>query len=259
MFVDFAQVRTLSVLALGLSLAACSGSKDDTSTDVGGDGAADGGADGAADGASDGGAVDIFINGAASGITFSFKDTTPYVELPAGSYDIDIVPSGGAIGDSVFSVPGFTLADGDIWSAFAAGYVAPPMGGDQPFAVWAFKEDHAVPAGQVRVNVVHAAALGPLDPVDVWVVDDSCAPSSMLLDDFAYGAVAANVDLPSTAVNVGFDVGGDGTVDACFKIPATITDAVINLYAVNDSEGKVSLIAALPDGTNAEINPEDLR
>lgn len=288
--------RALSFSLLALSLAACSGSKEDTSDDGSADGAADGAADGSADGSADGTAdgsadgsadgaadgggdgggggtaqvrlahfgvfpgdtgtaVDIFVNGANAGITFSFKEATPYVELPAGSYDIDIVPSGGAIGDSVFTVPGFTIADGEIWTAYAAGYVAPTEGG-QPFSVGAFKEDHAVPAGQVRVNVVHAAALGALDPVDVWVVDGSCAPVSPLLPGFAYGSVAANVDLPSTEINVGFDVGSNGTVDACFKVPATITDAVINLYAVNDSEGKVSLVAVLPDGTAAEINPE---
>ena len=297
MFVDLSQVRTPSVLALALLISACSGSKEDSAADAGSDGAtdgttdgtadgttdgtADGTTDGSADGAADGGdgggtgtaqvrlahfgvfpgdtgtAVDIFINGAASGVTFSFKEATPYVELPAGSYDIDIVPSGGAIGDSVFSVPGFTIADGEIWTAYAAGYVAPTEGG-QPFSVFAFKEDHAVPAGQVRVNVVHAAALGALDPVDVWVVDGDCEPTSILLDNFAYGSVAANVDLPSTEINVGFDVGGDATVDACFKIPATITDAVINLYAVNTSDGKVSLVAVLPDGTPVELNPEDV-
>ncbi len=199
--------------------------------------------------------VDIFANGAPTGVTFEFKQGTPYVELPAGTYTFDVVPSGGTIDDSVFTVADFPLGAGEVWSAYAAGYVAPEAG-NAGFSVAAFQDDaDGIPAGNLRLNVVHAAALGALDPVDVWVVDAECAPVSPLLVDFAYGDIAANVDIPAGAINIGFDVGQDATVDACFTVPDLGGDILVDAYAVNDSQGNVSIIAHLPDGSVAELTP----
>jgi len=280
----------LLVLAAFSLLAACNKDKEGDDTAAAGDGSdgttdgTDGTTDGNADGTTDGNAdgtdggttatgalrlvhlgvfpgdmntgVDIWVNGAASGVSFSFKQTTPFVELPVGTYDFDIVPAGGTLADSVYSVSGFALGEGEQWSVFAAGYVA-PREGDNGFGVSAFAESRdGIPAGSVRVNIVHAAALGVASPVDLWAVDDNCAPVSPLIEGFTFNQMAANIDLPSTAVNVGLDIGQDATVDACFKIPATVTDEVVNVYAVNDDAGRVSLIAHLPDGTSAEILPE---
>ena len=118
---------------------------DGTGDDGGDDGTGDDGGDdgGADDGGDDGSAatgavrlahfgvfpgdtgteVDIFVNGANSGITFGFKDTTGFVDLPVGTYDFDVVPSGGTIEQSVYSVPGFEITENATWSIFAAGYV----------------------------------------------------------------------------------------------------------------------------------------
>ncbi|MFV8752307.1 DUF4397 domain-containing protein [Nannocystaceae bacterium ST9] len=201
-------------------------------------------------------AVDIFANGAPTGVTFEFKQGTPYVELPAGTYTFDVVPSGGTIDDSVFTVADFPLGAGEVWSAYAAGYVAPEGPDDAPFSVAAFQDDiDTIPAGNIRLNVVHAGALGALNPVDVWVVDDACEPVDPLLVDFAYGDIAANLDLPAGAINVGFDVGQDATVDACFSVPDLGGDLLVDAYAVNDSQGNVSIVAHLPDGTIAELLP----
>jgi len=199
--------------------------------------------------------VDVFINGEASGITFGFKETTDFVELPVGAYDFDIVPAGGTIDDSVYSVEAFALEAGDQWSIFAAGYVAGGPG--SAFLVGAELEDRStIPAGKVRVQVVHAAAFNALSPVDVWVVDDMCAPVDPLVVGFEF-ASSGNFDLDSTLLNVGFDIGQDGTVNACFKIPDLgITDEIVSVYAVNTDAGAASLVAHLPDGTSAELAPE---
>lgn len=202
--------------------------------------------------------VDVFVNGEASGITIGFKDTTDYVELPVGTYTFDIVPAGGAIGDSVFNVADFALEADTTWSFIASGYVAGAEAGDAGFAVQAFEDNGGdVPAGKTRLNVFHTAGLAALNPVDVWVVDASCAPvgQSPLLAGFAYGDVAAAVDLDPGALGVGFDVGANATVDACFQVPDLGADTFVNVFAVNTSAGAVSLVAHLPDGTNAEVTP----
>jgi len=245
------------------------GSDDGGSDDGGGD---DGGGD---DGGSDDGEgrvriahfgvfpgdtgteVDIWAEGANTGLSLGFKEVTGYVPLPEGAYDLAVVPSGAELSGAVWSVDDFPIADGDSWSIFAAGNVS---GDDSSFNVFAFPEDRSeIASGEVRVNVVHAAALGVLNPVDVWVADAMCQPAGdgPLLPGFEFGAFAT-VDLPSTQIGVAFDVGGDGTVDACFQIPATVTDEIVNVYAVNTDAGVISLIAQLPDNTTAEIMPTAL-
>lgn len=205
-------------------------------------------------------AVDVFVNGAASGITFSFKDTTDYVELPVGTYTFDIVPAGGAIEDSVFTVADFELAADQTWSVYAAG--APlAIDGQQDFTVGAFQDDASdIAMGNIRLNVVHAAALTALDPVDVWVVDANCAPAGNepLLANFAFGATSGNLDIPAGALGVGFDIGGDATVDACFQVPDLGGDQLVNVYAVNDAAGNVSIVAHTPNGMNAEVTPTEI-
>ena len=104
--------------------------------------------------------------------------------------------------------------------------------------------------------MVHAAAFAALSPVNLWAVDDSCAPVDPIITDFNFGDTLS-VELDSTMVNVGLDIGQDDTVDACFKIPdAGITDDIVTLYAVHTDSLVPSLVAHLPSGDNAEINPE---
>ncbi|MEC8191430.1 MAG: DUF4397 domain-containing protein, partial [Myxococcota bacterium] len=188
---------------------------------------------------------------------FGFKDTTDFVDFPAGTYTFDIVPTGGTIDDSVFTVADFAIEADTQWSIYASGYVASDAGAG--FTVGAVQEDRStIEEGKVRVQVVHAAALGALDPVDIWIVDEACAPVSALAADFAFGATG-NFDLDSTALTLGFDVGQDETVDACFSVPdVEVTNDIVSVYAVNDDAGGVSLIAHLPTGDAAEITPTAL-
>ncbi|HCH64182.1 MAG TPA: hypothetical protein DFR83_15365, partial [Deltaproteobacteria bacterium] len=200
--------------------------------------------------------VDVYVDGRNS-YTFGFKETSIYVPLPAGTYKFDIVPTGADISEAVLTVPEFAVADGDAFSVYAAGYVDSAADGSA-LSIGAFAEDTSdLEAGKVRVTVVHAAAAAAFSPVDVWVVDDGCAPDSPLLTDFNFGD-NGSVDLDGTAVNVGLDAGQDGTVDACFKIPAVegVADKVVTVYAVNTDAGVPSLVAHLPDGSNAEIPAE---
>lgn len=200
--------------------------------------------------------VDIFVNGEAPGITFEFKQGTDYVALPVGTYDFDIVPAGGTIDDSVFTVEGFAIEAGVDYAVFASGYLD-PGDGDGEFGVAFFPENPAdIAEGDTRLNVIHAAALGAFNPVDVWLVDENCDPTMPLLEDFPYLGGALDFDVPVGPLSLGLDVGQDATVDACFFVPELPGGALINVYAVNTSEGVPSLIAHLPDGSIAEVNPE---
>ena len=70
----------------------------------------------------DAGPVDVVPRGGdplVEGLTF--PDATPYVEVPEGTYTLDVNPAGTT--DTVLTVPDAALADGGVYSAFAVGTV----------------------------------------------------------------------------------------------------------------------------------------
>jgi LPXTG-motif cell wall-anchored protein len=70
----------------------------------------------------DAGPVDVVPRGGdplVEGLTF--PDATPYAEVPAGTYTLDVNPAG--TDDTVLTVPDAALADGAVYSAFAVGTV----------------------------------------------------------------------------------------------------------------------------------------
>jgi hypothetical protein len=102
----------------------------------------------------------------------------PYIELPAGEYDLKITTPGG--GTTLIDPKPVTLNDGDIVSAFATG-----DGGNQPLGVF------ALPSGQqgafldlaAYLQVAHLAPFAA-DPGTAVTVTLDATP---VLTDFVYG------------------------------------------------------------------------
>jgi hypothetical protein len=70
--------------------------------------------------------VDIFTVGGSSPLfdAVSFRQSGGYIEVPAGSYDLDVrLDAGGA---SVLTVPGVQVQNGFVYTIFAMGSVANP-------------------------------------------------------------------------------------------------------------------------------------
>ena len=70
----------------------------------------------------DAGPVDVVPRGGAPLVEgLAFPDATPYAEVPAGTYTLDVNPAG--TDEAVLTVPDAALADGGVYSAFAVGTV----------------------------------------------------------------------------------------------------------------------------------------
>src|SRR5687767_14089496 len=70
----------------------------------------------------DAGPVDVVPRGGGALVEgLAFPDATPYVEVPEGTYTLDVNPAGTT--DTVLTVPDVALADGGVYSAFAVGTV----------------------------------------------------------------------------------------------------------------------------------------
>jgi len=195
--------------------------------------------------------VDIYINETATPITnLAFKAGTAYVDLPADTYSVQIVAAGGDVESPAYEVPALALADGDVITAAAHGYLG---GSPNPFVVTGLADSPDMnPSSGFRVQVVHAAAAAAFALVDVWNVTDPMNPTP-LITDFDYGA-AVTTDLPAGQYDICLDVNGDLTCDATFSLP-NLTEGFFNVYAVNDNSGNPSLVAHLPDGSTVDIAP----
>ena len=193
-------------------------------------------------------AVDIYINGAAPEAgsaldAITFGNGTAYLEVPAGSYDIAVVPDGGTLEDAVFSADGVALGADTATTFWAYGGL-----GSESFGVGVISDPTDVSEEEVTLIVAHAAA--NVGPVDVWVDGDPT-----LLDiDISEATSPAN--LPTGTYEVGVALAGEESTALDFTAPLT-SPAFITVFAVGDLEEEIGvyLVALLPNGTTLAIQP----
>lgn len=193
-------------------------------------------------------AVDIFVNGGspAAVSNLPFPDSTPFVQLPAGTYTFDIAPTGATVDDAVLTVADLELAAGKNYTAVAFNKVA-------EIEALALEDDLSAPdAGLIRLRAIHTAS--GVGQVDIWNIPAEGAPAP-LFTDVDFGAATAYVDVPEGAYSLGFDVDNDATPDLMFDVPSLPAGTIANVFAVSD-ETDVYLIAQFVDGTTAKIVPK---
>lgn len=196
-------------------------------------------------------AVDIYVNGAEpeAGSAFDaieFGEGTPYLELPAGSYDIAVVPDGAGIGDAVFSADRLALEADTALTFWAYGSLT-GEGDDNAFGVGII-EDPTVPSTEnATVQVAHAAS--GVGPVDIFVNGDETFSDVALSD-----SLGSATELPTGIYTVGIGVAGAGEPILDFTAPLE-TPAYVTVFAVGDigDDSGVSLIALLPTGDTLQI------
>lgn len=192
-------------------------------------------------------AVDVFVDGMPDAVLtdLGFTESSTYLTVPAGTYTFRVAPAGAGVDAAVLTIPDLALAAGGEYTAVAYDYLADIT----PKALGDDVSDLA--AGSFRVNVMHGAP--GVGEVDIWALTDSGA--SPLLEDVPFGANAP-LDLPAGRYRVGFDVDNDATPDVSFQLPELPAGLYVNLYATNDTDGNVFLLAQLPDGTVARVDAE---
>jgi hypothetical protein len=193
-------------------------------------------------------AVDIFLNEGKSAAVSDlvFGEGTGYLAVPEGTYRIDIAPEGASSAEAVLSVPGLELEKDRFYTAVAFDNLS-------SISALALVDDFdGLAMDNIRVRAVHAAAA--VGQVDIWNVTDPANPAPLYVD-VDFGVVGGYLDLPSAAYSLGFDVDNDAVPDLIFAIPALPAGTVANVFAVSDNGGAVYLLAQLPDGTLARIDP----
>ncbi len=195
--------------------------------------------------------VDIFANGTGPIIeNLEFRNGTAYAPVPPGEYTFEISVTGTSAEEAVLA-PMLDLADATSYTAVAIGDLN-ETDGAPGLSVLPLVDDTAdIDAANIRVTLVHAApAVGE---VDIWELTGEPVP---LAENVPFGAAATLDDIPAGVLEVGIDVDDDAMPDLTFTVDATpLAGSQVNVYANNDAEGGVALIAQLPDGTVLPIPP----
>jgi hypothetical protein len=171
-----------------------------------------------------------------------YRQSTAPIPLPAGDYSFQVALAGGTPDEAAIEAGPLSLDAGIAYTAAAVGDLE-----DGNLEILALVDDWSdIPEGSLRLQVVHAApAVGE---VDIWNVagDDSAE----LLPNVPYKASGA-LDLPPDAYVIGIDADDDGAPDLTFDVDLSEVPAgaFLNVFANNDMEGGVALVAQLGDGT----------
>lgn len=180
--------------------------------------------------ASTGTEVDICTDAGAVVIpNFAYKDVTdPYVELPAGDYDLQITLAGTGCSTVALDLPSVRLADGDIADVFAIGGA-----NDWPLAMSTITGLALTPA---TVDVAH---LAPFADTAVGTSVTVRLNGGDALTNFEFGDIAAGVELDAGDYLVEILPTGSSTV--AISGTATLTP------------GGDYVIAAIGDGVNQPL------
>ncbi|WP_066047811.1 DUF4397 domain-containing protein [Robertmurraya korlensis] len=169
--------------------------------------------------------VDIYINGNRILRDFSFKETSNYLSLPAGRYQIDIYPAGDMV-STVLSRK-VTVEAGKQYTVAAADIV-------EKLKLVVIEDHPVVPSGETKVRFVH---LSPdTQPVDIAVKNGDVVFRNI-------GFRRSSDYLPLSPLTVDLEVRATGTKDVLLPISGLTfqRNQVYTLVAVGLSNGEPSI------------------
>jgi hypothetical protein len=188
-------------------------------------------------GSADAPAVDVYADGGLILENVPFGTISPYLYVPAGTYQIQVVPSGASLEDGpvVIDAPltfeGGTLttvAASDVLAAITANVIS-----DAPAPL----------ADKAQVRVVHLSADAP----KVDVAPDGAAPKDAIVKNLKYGKASKYLTVDGGEYDL--DVRAAGKKKAAFDIPAITLE--------NGKSYSAIAIGQLGDGSFTVILAED--
>ncbi|MDJ0652684.1 MAG: DUF4397 domain-containing protein [Xanthomonadales bacterium] len=190
----------------------------------------------------EGTSVTIQINGADALTDVVYGDFTDYIDLgPAGSYEVNIIPTGTT--DPAISFSG-DLPEGD-YTLLAVG-----DGANQPLDLLALTDDNTPPAaGNIKIRVVHAAPFAPtLEGTNVSI---RTAGGDVVggLNPVPFGVASGYLELPAATYDLKVAT-PDGSVNLIDPLPVPLGDgAIVTVIANGDGVNQSIGIDALPVGS----------
>ncbi|TVQ39518.1 MAG: DUF4397 domain-containing protein [Wenzhouxiangella sp.] len=189
----------------------------------------------------EGTSVTVTANGGTVLEEFLFKDFTEYLTLPAGDYDLAVIPTGASEPAIEASV---TLESGTDYTVLAVG-----DGVNQPLTLWPLVDNVDAPAmGNLNIRVVHAAPFADSDEATEVSIRTAGGVVVNNLVGVPYFAQSGFFEIP--AGNYDLKVASnDGSTNFIDPVAADLpAGANITVIAIGDGANQPLGILALPVG-----------
>ncbi len=181
--------------------------------------------------AEDGTSVTVRLNGTDTLTEILYGDSTGYLNVPAGEYLVEILPTGT---ETVAISATVNLTDGVDYTAIAVG-----DGANQSLAIQALVDDNSAPAdGNFALRLGHLAPFA--DTTAATLADIRLQDGTPVLENVPFGAVNARVELPAGEYNLKITTPGGET---------TLIDPAAATFA----EGDIVSAFAVGDGSNQDL------
>jgi hypothetical protein len=188
-------------------------------------------------GSPDAPSVDIYANGQAIAQAVPFGMISPYLEVPAGPYRIQVVPEGATLEE------GPVVIDAEM--AFDAGTMTTVAATDAlaQIAAQVISDSPAPVADEAQIRVVHLSADAPR----VDIAADGSGRKDALVKRLAYPAATDYLNVPAGEYDL--EIRPAGKKKTAFDIPALTLESGKSYSAI--------AIGSLADGTFTVLAVED--
>lgn len=179
--------------------------------------------------------VTVNLNGDETLTDFRYGESTAYIELPAGDYDVDIIPTGAT--DPAISAM-VTLEAGKDYSAIAYG-----DGVNQTLGLLALEDDNTAPAsGNFHLRLGHLAPFA----AGAATADVRLEDGTVVADDIDFTDVTAFIPLLAGTYDLKITT-PDGATTLINPLPATFNDGdLVTAFAAGDGANQDLGVFAWP-------------
>ncbi len=193
--------------------------------------------------------VTVTLNGSPALTNFDYGDSTAYIDLPEGSYLVEVFPQGSASAAISATVH---LVGGSDYTAIAIG-----DGANQPLSLKALLDDNTAPAsGNFKLRLGHLAPFA--DTLAGTTADVRLDDGTVILDDVVFGDVAAYSELPAGEYDLMITT-PDGSTTLINLAPVTFTDGqIVSAFAVGEGSNQPLGGFALPSDAQGFFLPLDI-
>ena len=188
------------------------------------------------------GPVTVYVNGQPAVPSLGTLQETPYLEVPAGNYKVQVAPQGQPASAAVLSAD-VTLRDGKRYTAFASGQLA------KGTAALGLQEDRLrAEFGSSQIRVWHLSPDAPA--VDVYV------NGSKAVSNVAFRSASGYLTLPAGKYDVRINVANSNTVVLSQEITLARGEAYTAVAlgsAAQPAAGARFTVDALRDATSGAL------
>lgn len=179
--------------------------------------------------------VDVYVNSTqfAPLDDLMFKEVRGFLDLAAGSYDIDIYETA-TTSPTFIDVDGLAVFTGMDYSVYAVGTVS-----NLNLEALVVPENRRPVATSAVLNITHAAANPIAALVDIYLTENvGISGSTPALSNVKFKDYANGIYVAAGSYYVTITVAGDPTTVAIDSAPATLADGVVyQVVAIDDSMG----------------------